>query len=113
MTPFFHNNRNQPAGEAGRMPDDYTIFSESSKLFKFCIILSLSLMISFVDTLSAQKPELPLHVNLKNSSEKMNIRMVSKPRNKTFRIKIGDYTMARAKIKREYTDNDKFLGIPI
>ena len=39
--------------------------------------------------------------------------MGSMPRNKTRGIKIGDYTMARSKIKREYADDDKFLGIPM
>jgi hypothetical protein len=106
MIPFFRKIRK-------KMADDYTIFSEASKLLKFSIIFSLTLMISFVDTLSAQKLELPLHGDLKNASEKMKVKLGAKYMNGTFGIKIGDYKMARSKIKRKYADEDKFLGIPM
>ena len=43
----------------------------------------------------------------------MKVKLGAKYMNGTFGIKIGDYKMARSKIKREYADEDKFLGIPM
>lgn len=84
------------------MAVDYSFSSAAVRLFISSCILSLTLMISCVDTLSAQKPELPLDADLKKSSQKMKIKIGPKYLNSTFGIKIGDYKMARGKIKRGY-----------
>lgn len=106
MPPFYRHMRK-------KMTDDYMLLSDAGKLFISSCILSLTLMISCVDTLSAQNPELPLSENLKKSSEKMKVKLAAKYMNGTFGIKIGDYKMARTKIKRDYSEADKFLGIPM
>ena len=80
---------------------------------KIWYVLLIFLVISCAHTVSAQKPELPLHEDLKNASEKMRVRMGVKPANKTFGIKVGDFIMARSQIKRKYDDGDKFLGVPM
>lgn len=106
MLPFYLNMRKAIA-------NDHAFFSSACKAFILSIILPLTLMLSFVGTLSAQNHELPLHEDLKNASEKMKIKLGPKYMNGTFGIKIGDYKMARTKIKRDYSDTDKFLGIPM
>lgn len=92
---------------------DLTLSPGASKLFLYSLILSLGLILLNTNTLSAQKPELPLHPDLKNTSKKMKVKLGAKYLNSTFGMKIGDYKMARGKIKREYAKEDKFMGVPM
>ena len=90
-----------------------TLSSAVSNLFLRSFFLSLGLILLNTHTISAQKPELPLHPDLKNNSKKMKVKLGPKYLNSTFAIKIGDYKMARRKIKRKYADEDKFMGVPM
>ncbi len=109
MIPFFRKIRNQPAGEAGKMRDNNLLFSGCHTSLRLSIFLFLVLLISCMDGLSAQNSDLPLHEGLKTSFEKMKVKLGAKIMSSTFKIKMGDYTMARTKINRENTgDNNIF-----
>lgn len=106
MNQFYNNMVEKTNG-------DKTPASGASKLFLYSLILSLGLILLNTNTISAQKPELPLHTDLKNTSKKMKVKLGPKYFNSTFGIRIGDYKMARVKIKREYAKENKFMGVPM
>jgi len=77
------------------MADDNQFLSGYLASFRLSIFLFLTLLTPFIGALSAQNSDLPLHEDLKTSAEKMKVKLGAKIMSSTFKIKMGDFTMAR------------------
>ena len=80
-----------------------------SSIYSFIISVGLCLSILAIapNSLAAQNLQLPLNEGLKTSSEKLKVKLGASYLGSTFKIKIGDYTMDRAKKKNDYSVKEK------